>query len=743
MTHPRFRVFPVRHHSPLAAKHLVSEIRERPPKLLLIEGPSDASAHIADLAHPHTRPPVALLYFVRGQACSTYPLAVFSPEYQAMVTARELDIEARFCDLPYRYEVPGEDTPVPPVEAPAEGPARIERSAFDVRWEVEFELAGPDLSTYIEAALALARTTGPASPRDRAREAWMYQAGLDAVAAGLAPEDVLFVCGAAHAPALLDGAVEPTALEGLVDRGEAEIYPVPYSFRRFSSVLGYGAGTAYPHFYQAIWDARGAVDQAVCRMLAEICHDLQADGFEASLADTVDAVLFVRSLASLRGKPAPGPEELVSAVESCLTRGHYGRAAEAVAERLVGDALGCVTPGADKAPLAREFYEFINHPQRSELLPLTDLPAERVLDPGRPRHAEVSRFLYRLALLGIPYGEPEAPLSPGTRPHRNAPKSLGGLARTQARARETWRLRWTPALDSALADASIHGGTIAEAARAATEVRLKGATSLMDLVSTFLSIDRAGLEELVLPALTRVEAMARATMQLVPLVSAANELVTAQRYGAAFASPERTVALAVVLVRRAVQLWADAPRVSEAEVRNVAQALEQLVSVADDLPDPVQRDVANALARAARSHVLQPEMAGICAAICLRNAFLSPVRIVSDLVDRLEAPDALTHASEFLYGLLSLARESLLANAEATDALRDFVLRLPEERFVALLPALRKGFQLSSSSEIRYFMAQLAGDPSAPKQTSPVTRRINRRVERGAARQLERWMAHV
>lgn len=742
MTHSRFRVFPVRHHSPLAARHLVTEIRERPPKLILIEGPSDASSHVEALAHPHTRPPVALLYFVRGQACSTYPLAGFSPEYQALVTARELNIEARFCDLPYRFEVPGEEAPAP-VEPDPEGPEKIERGALDVRWEIDFELASPDLSTYVERAIALGRQASSRSPRDRAREAWMYRAGLDAVAAGLAPEDVLFVCGAAHAPALLDGAVEPEALEGLVDRGEAEIYPVPYSFRRFSSVLGYGAGTAYPHFYQAIWDAGGAVDQAVCRMLTEICHDLQADGFEVSLADTIDAVLFVRSLASLRGKRAPGPEELVAGVESCLTRGHYGRAAEAVARRLVGDRLGCVTPGADKAPLAREFYHFINHPQRSELLPLTDLPAERVLDVNRPRHAEVSRFLHRLVLLGIPYGEPEDPLSLDSRPLRSAPKTLASLTHTQARARETWRLRWTSALDAALADASVHGGTIAEAARAATEERLRSATTLMSLVTVFLSIDRAGLEELVLPALTRVEEVARATIQLVPLVCAANELVTAQRYGAAFASPERTAALAVVLVRRAVQLWAEAPRVPEAEMRNVANALEQLVSVANDLPDPVPRDVAGALARAARSHRLQPEMAGICAAICLRHALLSPVRIVGDLVDRLEAPDAMTHASGFLYGLLGHSRESLLANTEATDALRDFVLRLPEERFVALLPVLRKGFQLSSSSEIRYFMAQLAGDPAAPKKTSPVTRRINRRVERDAARQLERWVTYV
>lgn len=755
MTRLPFRIFPVRHHSPVAARHLVAVMREDPPSHVLIEGPADASRYIPDIAEPDTVPPVSLLYFVRGRAYSSFPMAAFSPEYQAMRAARELGIEASFCDMPYKLAVPGADDEerrkAGEATGEAEGPVRIERSPLDVTWETEIELGAPDVSTYLEAAGRFGHTGRTTSRRDRAREAYMHKVASNLAASGVAPERILIVCGAAHAPALTEGDVDTALLEDLENLGEAEIYLVPYSFRRFSSVLGYGAGTSYPHFYQALWDAGGRVEEAVCQMLTEVCRDLAGAGFEASLADTIDAMMLARHLAALRGKPAPGPEELVQAVESCLTRGHYGRAAEAVTQRLVGDRMGRVTPGADKAPLAREFYAFINHPQRAELLPLTDLPASRLLDLRRPLQHEVSRFLHRLVFLRAGYAEMDDALLALVRnlgvpeeQQEDATVCLNTISRVQSKACETWRLRWSAQLDSALADASGLGGTIEDAARASAETKLKAVTHLIEAVALYLEVGRAGLDRMVLPCLTRVEDLARRSTQLTALVNAAEEVLTALRYGAGFASEERTRELAAVLAGRAVSLWASCPRVPDSETRQVAQALEQLAALRHHLPGPVARAIVSLFGTAARSHALQPELAGICAAIAFRGHMLSPLAIVSELLDRLVAENSMTSGAFYLSGLLSHSREYLLATTEATDALRDFVMRLPEPRFLALLPVLRKGFQLGSSSEIRYFMALLAGTPGEPaRPPSPVTRRINRRVEAATFGVLGRWLSHA
>jgi hypothetical protein len=51
---------PVRHHSPAVAWHLEAAIRERRPRLVLIEGPSEATALAPHVVDRRTRPPVAL-----------------------------------------------------------------------------------------------------------------------------------------------------------------------------------------------------------------------------------------------------------------------------------------------------------------------------------------------------------------------------------------------------------------------------------------------------------------------------------------------------------------------------------------------------------------------------------------------------------------------------------------------------------------------------------------------------------
>src|SRR5258708_34365496 len=82
----------------------------------------------------------------------------------------EVGAAAQFGDMAYRLELPEAAVPPPPAGEDA-GPVRIARSALDVPWERELELADPDLSTYLEAAAALGRELRGHSPRDPAREA--------------------------------------------------------------------------------------------------------------------------------------------------------------------------------------------------------------------------------------------------------------------------------------------------------------------------------------------------------------------------------------------------------------------------------------------------------------------------------------------------------------------------------------------------------------------------------------------
>jgi hypothetical protein len=72
------------------------------PEVVLIEGLTDATELIADITRKGTKPPIAILAYTDSLPVRTlvYPLATYSPEYQALAWAKENDARAKFMDLP-------------------------------------------------------------------------------------------------------------------------------------------------------------------------------------------------------------------------------------------------------------------------------------------------------------------------------------------------------------------------------------------------------------------------------------------------------------------------------------------------------------------------------------------------------------------------------------------------------------------------------------------------------------------
>lgn len=95
-------VFGIRHLSPAGALHLRAFLDRVKPRLVLVEGPSDASALIGQLTAVGVTPPIAILAYTDQLPVRTlvFPLAEYSPEYQAFVWAAENGAHAEFMDLP-------------------------------------------------------------------------------------------------------------------------------------------------------------------------------------------------------------------------------------------------------------------------------------------------------------------------------------------------------------------------------------------------------------------------------------------------------------------------------------------------------------------------------------------------------------------------------------------------------------------------------------------------------------------
>jgi hypothetical protein len=278
-------IVPVRHHSPAAALHVGRLIRERRPKVVLIEGPADATPLIDQVLDAATAPPIALYaYERRGEhvRASFFPFCAYSPEYVALRVGREVGAELAFCDLPASETLGWVDveplTPRPPLPCEGEGePAgasidEVQADADDqIEGDEEVEALGYELG-YEEYTTALAEAAGfdsfegfweaafeqeagQKSPEgyveimatfggqartllsssrgdyDDRRERAMAATARAYLDRGVPDEAILLVCGAAHARAIAEAYAEvapsPTAPPCAGEGGTCCVCPTP------------------------------------------------------------------------------------------------------------------------------------------------------------------------------------------------------------------------------------------------------------------------------------------------------------------------------------------------------------------------------------------------------------------------------------------------------------------------------------------------------------------------------------
>ncbi|WP_345713099.1 DUF5682 family protein, partial [Kineococcus glutinatus] len=118
----RVEVCGVRHHGPGSARAVLAALEALQPDVVLVEGPADADHLVPLVAAAGMEPPVALLAHVVGEPARAawWPLAAFSPEWQALRWAARRGVPVRFCDLPSTVVLAGDpDDPADPAGEPA------------------------------------------------------------------------------------------------------------------------------------------------------------------------------------------------------------------------------------------------------------------------------------------------------------------------------------------------------------------------------------------------------------------------------------------------------------------------------------------------------------------------------------------------------------------------------------------------------------------------------------------------
>jgi hypothetical protein len=716
--------FPVRHHSPNTARHLEAALRARKPKLVLIEGPADATDLVRFVVHPKTKPPIAIYSSFRdddnglglagiaspaedipARFSSWYPLLPYSPEYVAMQVASKLRAEVVFIDLPHYALIrpPAGEAPSAPEEPPSDD-ALIARSSFykglaeaagyrtfDEAWDALFEVGErhahheafrQDLAWFCAAARATTDPRAIEADGTLPRERHMWATIRAAIAErGLAESDAMVICGGFH---LLLDQQDPEPPPPL-PQGTVYNTVAPFSYFRTSELSGYGAGNRAPRYYEALWDAfRGGHDPddaMVSHLVAVLARGRKA-GEPLSSADAVSIAQTARMLASLRGRRHAGFDDLCDAVVTCCCKGdprEEGRhLIQAIADASVGSAVGRVTPELGRLPLVHDFYAQVDALDLEDTVG-RDARVDLELDRRDALGARRSAFLHRLVQLGIPLAERDG-------------RGPGGTL-----FKERWRARWSPKVEQTLIERNLYGDSVESASVAMLEEEIAkdpgNAAAVTGRWRKAVDMD--------LPALAlRMEDTCGAaidTDRRLPSLGHAFVDLDVLRQHAAFRGLRRDVLddLWVRCFRRAcftVPESADVPDEDRPELIAALSALaESLLAKADVLDRALFTASVHSAAAATSSQMLRGVFLGVLAEI----RELSPEDLAAEVSAFARArPEVLVEAGAFLDGVLAVSRTSVMLGAEALVGALDELLRAAEwDLFVNMLPRLRHAFE--------------------------------------------------
>lgn len=736
--------FPVRHHSAAVARYLDAVIKQRCPKVILIEGPAEASDLIPFIVDAKTRPPVAVYSSYRDDdnvlglagtaspaediparfAC-WYPLLAYSPEYVAMLAAKKVGAEVVFMDLPHYALVSpaevepesidgelndGEEFLEPQSMAPA-AEFNVDQlfaesgfyqklaevagyRSWSEAWDSIFELGEwndveefrYELATFCAAVRATTTPARIATDGTLQRERFMLRTIRETLRKQkLKPKDVMVVCGGFHLFLDRDDPELPPELPA----GTVYTSVIPYSFFRTSELSGYGAGNRAPQFYQTSWDlaVAGRADDLLAEHIVAVLKRARKNGENVSSADAISVSQHARMLAQLRGRKRPVLDDIQDAIITCCCKGnpedegsHLLHAMNAIN---IGTKVGRVTPKLGRLPIVNDFYAQIDELQLDDVMGKEQQKA-LPLDKREELDERRSAFLHRLRFLNVPLAQ-----------HVDAPNSefaSGTLFK------ERWSLKWSPKVEPALVEQNLYGDTVEAAvlARLHEEVaKDQGhAGKTCEHLRRSIEMDLPNLAAEVQDACSEaIDSDAR----FVSLTTALGHLSVIERY--AQHRGLRRDEVYELIVRCFDRACFSIPEVCSVPEDQQAGVVHALLSLADVMiksdSDDFDRTLFAENVRSAADTSTVPYLRGAFLGMLAEIRELPPQELADEVSSfALYSTDQMVQAGDFLDGVMSVSRTSIMLGADVLVSAIDELLRAADwDTFLMMIPRMRAAFE--------------------------------------------------
>lgn len=698
------KTFGIRHFSPAGAYFVRQFLDKVKPDLVLIEGPADFDFLIDDIVSKKLVPPFAIMAYTKEAPIDTilYPFAEYSPEYQAILWARENNKECRFFDLEsdimLGFERTDDDTKDEETisKEPEKNKSDVDMEGF---WERNLEQS-ENMDAY-RAGSALfgeslrkdTRSDDKSFARDIIRESFMKRKINEYIEKGFDSEKIVAITGAFHTSAIenLEGAMSDKEYNGLVRR-ESNITLMPYSYYRLSKRTGYGAGNAAPAYYELLWQGflRGDITLHERKYLSSLAKYMREHGGIVSSAQVIEATRLARELAVIRGGSVPTLEDLKDASITCMGGGSFGEMAIGFAETDIGKKIGSVPQDAMQTSIQSDFTTKLKQLKLEKYKELVATPLQLDLRENLRVKSEESAFLdlnrsfflYRLVVLGIDFAK------------------IKKSNQDNATWAENWILQWTPEAEIQIVESVLKGDTIVDAVAFVLGEKLSEATKISEIADVIEDAFNCGLPKIVEGAKRSLDEMANGTIAMCDIADTVSKLSNMISFGD-IRKLDREPLVPIVkrlCIRASLMLVGESAcdDIAAATLADDIQKIHSVFMMQDFLDESFWFDK---LIELSNRDDLNTKISGLATAILLDAGKIDELTLRMEVSRRLSMGMPAELGANWFAGLSMRNHYALIGRLTLWESLSEYLDTLDEEEFRRSVVFLRRAFVEYSAKE--------------------------------------------
>lgn len=760
---------PIRHHSPACAYATLQALQQLQARHVLIEAPRSFNRLIADLQHPESQPPLAVLCqteiieqnvdAVNGETVEQkqtrtayYPFCDYSPEWAALRYAPEINAQVEFIDLAWSSQVEHELQTFAEqtwqsrslqqerylghsqyLQALAH---KLHCRNHDELWDHLFELKSKkemnDWQNFFHEVLvwcAMSRLDYEDSVLEAdaslVREQCMLQSILECYENNKGT--ICVITGGFHTLALIEELAKqllsekPKKIKKIKSADQNDqAWLIRYSFDRLDALNGYASGMPSPAFYQRCWqqimdDSANEVEQRqtlTVELLSDFSRQLREQQIlDSSFITVKNATEQAMRLASLREHHLISRFDLIDACQSSFVKGSLDEGQQAfqhlLRQILSGARLGQVVQSTQTPPLLAQVYELAKI-HRFKLDETTSKRAK--LDVFRnQKHRLRSRFLHLLEFLQVGFAKSVS-----------GPDFLGG-GRLHLLFEE-WDYAWTPHVEAQLIGLSELG----------SDLNTIAVQKLLQLKETFSQSGQGRSSHLAVQLLIRAALMG--LHKQIPILFAeiqqylpndpdldsviqcgqkllnlwiGKDFLAFQQQPELKGLLEQVIPSALFLLSQLATPPADQQQQILNQVLQLRNLSKQIQRVVEGEADWLTQFY-QTLARLHTDWQKLDILAGAVDALRFIDGDLTEQNLQQSIQQHFGIGASPEHAVAYLSGMMQSAPELLLRYPAMAQLLNQLLLQWDEAAFVAILPDLRQAFTHFKPKETAAFAEQIA-----------------------------------